>query len=163
MASNDVYTILYERMQHFHQKHQQELSALQEQSKKAKTVDDLHKLAAQFDTLSHELHVHDKLEDKDIFPPIASKTSIKELEGQHEKLEQVLVEFEKCSANLKQVQNSDDAIQTAVKNATAIVDQLAALVVEHENAEEKVIEPANMKKFFTEDEMKHLFKALTHK
>ena len=162
MASNDVYGILYERMQYFHKKHQDELSALQEQCKKVKTIDDLHHLASQFDSLSHELHVHDKLEDKDIFPPISVKTNISQLENQHENLEQLLIQFENCSSRLKHTQNTEDAIKNAANEATSFVNQLATLIIEHENAEEQVIAPANMKKLFTEDEIKQLFKSLIH-
>jgi hemerythrin-like domain-containing protein len=100
------------------------------------------------------LHIHHTIEDQRMFPLIARKMDISHLEAQHEQLSQLLVEFENCSNRLRQLKTSDEDIRPAVINATSLLNKVSTLVNEHERAEEQVIEPDNMRKLFTESEMK---------
>jgi uncharacterized protein YdcH (DUF465 family) len=67
------------------------------------------------------------------------------------------VEFENFSQRLKQLKKPDENISTLITDATSLVDKVSTLVNEHERAEEQVIAPDNMKKWFKENEMKQLF------
>jgi hypothetical protein len=141
-------------MLYFHSYHHQELLSMQQQCKQAKTIADLHRLASNIHSFCRQLHGHHTIEDRSMFPPIARKMDISHLEAHHEQLTQLLTEFENFSRRLKQLKNSDENISVVIVDATSIVDKVSKLVNEHERAEEQVIAPDNMKKLFTESEMK---------
>jgi hemerythrin-like domain-containing protein len=130
---------------------------MQQQCKQAKNIEDLHRLASNIHSFCQHLHAHHTIEDKYLFPPIARKIDISHLEAHHKQLAQLLVEFENFSRRLKQLKNSDENISGVIIDATSLVDKVSTLVNEHERAEEQVIAPDNMKKWFKETEMKHLF------
>jgi hemerythrin-like domain-containing protein len=130
---------------------------MQQQCKQAKTATDLHRLASDILSFCRGLHAHHTIEDHRLFPLIARKIDISHLETHHEQLAQILIEFENFSRRLKQLKNTDEDINSAIVDAISMVNRVSALVNEHERAEEQVLEPANMKKWFTENEMKHLF------
>lgn len=157
MASKDAFSTLYESMRYFHDMHHRELSSMQQQCKQAKTVSDLHRLASNISSFCHHLHAHHTIEDRSLFPTIARKTDISHLEAHHKQLSQMLVEFENFSRRLKQLKNPDENISTVINDATSLVERVSTLVNEHERAEEQVIAPDNMKKWFTEREMKQFF------
>jgi hypothetical protein len=69
----------------------------------------------------------------------------------------MLVEFENFSRRLKQLKNPNENISTVIIDAILLVDKISTLVNEHERAEEQVIAPDNMKKWFKESEMKQFF------
>ncbi len=127
---------------------------MQKQCKQAKNIRDLHRLASDIHSFCQMLHIHHTIEDQRMFPLIARKIDISHLEAQHEQLSQLLVEFENCSNRLRQLKTSDEDISPAVIDATSLLNKVSTLVNEHERAEEKVIEPDNMRKLFTESEMK---------
>lgn len=157
MSSSNIYSTLYETMRYFHSLHHRELASMQEQCKKAQNVADLHRLASNISSFCHSLHVHHTIEDRRLFPVIARKTDISHLETHHQQLGQLLNEFENMAHQLKQLKNADNNISTSIVHATALVDKVSALVHEHEAAEEQTIVADNMKKWFTEREMKQLF------
>ncbi len=68
-----------------------------------------------------------------------------------------LIEFNNFSRRLKQLKNPVEDISTIITDATLLLDKVSKLVNDHERAEEQVIAPDNMKKSFTEKEMKQLF------
>ena len=157
MGSKNVFSTLYDMMRDYHSYHHQALLSMQQQCKKAKTVKDLHRLASDISSFCHSLHVHHTIEDRRLFPQIALKIDISHLETHHEQLAQILIEFENFSRRLKQLKTSDEDINGVTLGASSLVNKVSTLVNEHERAEEKVLEPDNMKKWFTENEMKRLF------
>ena len=157
MSSRNTYSTLYDTMRYFHSMHHRELSSMQEQCKQAKNIADLHNLASNISSFCHSLHVHHTIEDKHLFPRIARKTDISHLEAHHQQLAQLLSEFENFSHRLKQMKSADKDISTAIIDANSIVNRVSTLVHEHEAAEEQVIAPDNMKKWFRESEMKQFF------
>jgi hemerythrin-like domain-containing protein len=144
-------------MLYFHGTHHQQLVSMQQQCKQAKTIRDLHRLASDIHSFCYMLHAHHTIEDKHLFPSIARKIDISHLEAHHQQLSQLLIEFENCSKRLKHLKNPDEDISTAINDATVLVNKVSTLINEHERAEEKVIEPDNMKKWFTEAEMRQFF------
>jgi iron-sulfur cluster repair protein YtfE (RIC family) len=154
MSSNKIFSTLYESMVYFHGFHHQELLSMQQQCKQAKTIADLHRLASNIHSFCHQLHAHHTIEDRRLFPLIARKIDISHLEAHHEQLTQLLVEFENFSRRLKQLKTSDENISAVIVDATTLVDKVSTLVNEHERAEEQVIAPDNMKKWFSESEMR---------
>lgn len=157
MSSGNVFSTLSENMRYFHSYHHRQLTSMQQQCKQAKTIVDLHRLATDIHAFSHGLHAHHTIEDKHMFPHIAHKTNISHLEAHHEQLSKLLIEFENFSRRLKQLKNPNEDISTVITDATLLVDKVSTLVNEHERAEEEVIAPDNMKKLFTESEMKRFF------
>ena len=157
MSSKNAYAALYEMMRHFHNFHHQALVSMQQQCKQAKTVSDLHRLASDILSFCRGLHAHHTIEDQRLFPIVARRIDISHLEAHHEQLAQILTEFENFSRRLRQLQKSDEDISGVIVDAISIVNRVSALVNEHERAEEQVLEPSNMKKWFNENEMKRLF------
>ncbi len=157
MGSKDPFSTLYESMLYFHSVHHQELLSMQQQCKQAKTITDLHRLASDISSFCHHLHAHHTIEDRHMFPSIARKTDISHLEAHHKQLTQMLVEFENFSRRLKQLKNPNENISNVITDATLLVDKVSTLVNEHERAEEQVIAPDNMKKWFKENEMRQFF------
>ncbi|CAF2104040.1 unnamed protein product [Rotaria magnacalcarata] len=160
MSSNNAYSKLYEAMLYFHSGHHQQLLSMQQQCKQATSVGDLHRLASDIDSFCYYLHNHHTIEDKHVFPLVARKTDISHLEAHHEQLTQLLADFKNCSNQLKQLTSSNKDISVILLDTTSLVNKVATLVNEHERAEEQVIAPDNMKKWFTESEMKQLFPIL---
>ena len=130
---------------------------MEQQCKQAKSISDLHNLAIYIQSFCQSLHGHLSIEDHRIFPHIARKTDISHLHAHHEQLTQLLKEFENFSYRLKHLKNPEEDISTVVIDATSLIDKVSKFVNEHERAEEKVIAPDHMKKWFTETEMKHFF------
>jgi hemerythrin-like domain-containing protein len=130
---------------------------MQQQCKNAKNIGDLHRLAPDIHSFCRFLHTHHTIEDRSFFPIIARRTDISHLEAHHKQLAQALIEFENCSKRLKELKTSDGDISTVINDVTSLVNKVSTLVNEHERAEEQVIAPDNMKKIFTENEMKHFF------
>jgi len=157
MNSNNAFSRLYDIMRYAHGIHQQKLLSMQERCRQAKTVEDLRRLASDIQSFSDELHMHHTLEDRHLFPSIARKIDITHLETHHEQLTKLLKEFENCSIRLKRVANSSEDIKSALTDATAMISKVSKLVIEHETAEEQVIAPENLKKVFTEQEIRQLF------
>jgi hemerythrin-like domain-containing protein len=155
MSSKNIFATLYENMRYFHSSHQRQLVSMQQQCKQAKNIADLHRLASDISSFCHYLHNHHTIEDRLLFPSIARKTDISHLEAHHEQLAQLLIEFENFSRRLKQLKNPNEDISAIIVDATSLVNRVSTLVNEHERAEEQVIAPDNMKKLFTESEMKH--------
>ena len=156
MSFENIYSTLSETMRYFHSLHHRELASMQEQCKKAKNVADLYRLASNISSFCHSLHVHHTIEDQRLFPVIARKTDVSHLETHHQQLGQLLNEFKNFARQLKQLKNSDTNISTVILDATALVDKVSALVHEHEAAEEQIIAADNMKKWFSEREMRQL-------
>jgi len=144
-------------MLYFHNAHRQQLLSMQQQCKQAKNIGDLHHLASDIDKFYYYVHNHHTIEDREYFPRIARRIDISHLEVHHEQLAQLLVEFNNFSRRLKQLKNPDEDINTVIIDATSIVDRVSKLVNDHERAEEQVIQPDNMKKYFKETEMKNFF------
>jgi hemerythrin-like domain-containing protein len=157
MSSRNPFSTLYESMLYFHSTHHQQLVSMQQQCKQAKNVRDLHRLASDIHSFCGFLHAHHTIEDKHLFPSIGRKIDISHLEAHHEQLAQLLVKFEDCSNRLKQLKNSDEDISTVITDTSSLVNKVSTLVNEHERAEEQIIAPDNMKKWFTESEMKQFF------
>lgn len=157
MNFHNVYSKLYETMRYFHSLHQQQLLSLQEQCKKATKFEDLRSLASGIHSFCHDLHLHHTIEDQHLFPSIARKTNISHLETHHEQLSKMLVELDTSSIHLKQIKNSPEDIQTALIDVSSLINKASALIIEHETAEEEVIAPENMRKLFTEQEIRQLF------
>ncbi|CAF1238036.1 unnamed protein product [Adineta steineri] len=156
MSSKTIFSSLYEQMRYAHGIHGQQLLSMQQQCKQIKTIADLHRLASDMHTFSYYLHLHHTIEDQGLFPKIARKTDISHLEAHHAQLSQILIEFNNLSSRLKQLKTLDDNTRTVIIDATELVDRVSKLVNEHERAEEQVISPDNMRKLFTESEMKQL-------
>ena len=144
-------------MLYYHDSHRQHLLSMQQQCKQAKNIGDLHRLATDIHSFCHYLHNHHTIEDRHFFPKIARKIDISHLESHHEQLAKQLVEFNNLSHRLKLLKSPAEDIRTVISEATLIVDKVSKLVNEHERAEEQVIAGDNMKKYFTESEMKQLF------
>ncbi|CAF1223534.1 unnamed protein product [Adineta steineri] len=157
MSSKTVFSSLYETMRYYHSSHEKQLLSMQQQCKQIKTISDLHRLASDIHMFSYYLHNHHTIEDQRIFPKIARKTDISHLEAHHAQLSQILIEFNNLSSRLKQLKTLDENTRTIIIDATELVDRVSKLVNEHERAEEQVISPDNMRKLFTESEMKQLF------
>ena len=156
MASKNIFGKLYETMRYFHSAHSEHLLSMQEQCKRAKTTADLHHLASDIHSFCYYLHNHHTIEDQHLFPKLAAKIDISHLEAHHEQLAQLLNEFDSFSRRLKQLKTSEDVIPF-VNEATLLIDKVSKLVNEHERAEEEVISGDNLKKWFTESEVKRLF------
>ncbi|CAF1516059.1 unnamed protein product [Adineta steineri] len=145
-------------MVYFHSTHHQQLVSMQQQCKQAKNIGDLRHLASDIRSFCHTLHAHHTIEDQHMFPSIARKMDISHLEDHHKQLSQILIEFEICSKRLQQFTNTpNEDIKNVINDVTLLVNKVSTLVNEHERAEEQVIAPENMKKHFTENEMKQLF------
>lgn len=157
MASNDPFTSLYEMMRHAHRIHQQDLQSLEKQCSKAQNPQDLHRLAANIRSFCRGLHAHHTIEDNRLFPHIARKTDISHLETHHQQLSVLLTEFEQCSNHLQRLVQPNEDIRRVIADTNGMITRVAALVNEHERAEEQVIEPSNMKKWFTHKEMTEFF------
>ena len=157
MSSKNVFSALHEMMCYYHGYHHRELLSMQQQCKQAKNVVDLHHLASDIHSFCHSLHMHHTIEDRRLFPSIALKIDISHLEAHHTQLAQLLVEFENFSRRLKQLKKSDEDISTVIIDATTMINKVSTLVNEHERAEEQILEPDNMKKWFKESEMKQFF------
>ena len=157
MNSKNPFATLYETMRHFHNFHHQALLSMQQQCKQAKTVADLHRLAFDIHSFCRSLHGHHTIEDERLFPSIARKIDISHLETHHEQLAQILIEFDSCSRYLKQLKKSDEVTDRIIANVTSLVNKVSSLVNEHERAEEQILEPDNMRKWFNENEMNQFF------
>ncbi|UJR16801.1 hypothetical protein I4U23_003700 [Adineta vaga] len=158
MSSRNIFGALHENMCYFHRSHGQSLLSMQQQCKRAKTVADLHHLASDIHSFCHYLHNHHTIEDQRIFPKLARKIDISHLEDHHKQLSQLLIEFKNFSHRLKQLKKTDDEdLNSIINEATLLVDKVSKLVNEHERAEEQVLEADNLKKWFTESEIKQLF------
>lgn len=156
MSFRDPFSTLYETMLYFHKGHHQYLISMQQQCKKINNIKDLHRLASDIRGFCEGLHGHHTIEDRTLFPIIACKTDISHLEAHHTQLAKLLAELDNFAKRLKQIQTLEED-NNIVTEATSLIDQLSALVNEHERAEEKVIEPENMKKWFTATEMRDNF------
>lgn len=158
MSSKNAFSSLYDSMCYFHNSHHRALISMQQQCKQAKTIIDLHRLAADISAFSHGLHAHHTIEDTHLFPEIAKRTDISHLEKHHEQLTKLLTEFDNFARRLKQIKNSNEDINSIIDEATTLVNKVSTLVNEHERAEEQVIAPDNMKKLFKESEMREFFR-----
>lgn len=154
MSSEDPYIILYDTMVYIHGSHHQYLLLMQEQCQRARTHTDLRHLGSDMHAFCQALHTHNTLEDKHLFPSVTRKTNISHLEAQHMQLEELLIDFDHCATRLKHVKNSEEDMHSAIIDANSWISKMLLLVNEHERAEEQIIEPENMKKLFTKDEMK---------
>ena len=130
---------------------------MQQQCKVAKSIRDLHRLAYDIQSFCQGLHGHHSIEDARIFPRIDRKTDISHLHAHHKQLTQLLNEFENFSYRLLQFKSPSEDISSLVFDATSLIEKVSKFVNEHERAEEHVIAPDNMKKWFTETEMRHFF------
>lgn len=157
MSSQNVFTRIHRSMCAFHRDHHRALLSIQQQCEQAKTVMDLHRLSADIHSFCGGLHAHHTIEDHHIFPYIARKINISHLEAHHAQLGQMLAEFEDFARSLKQLKSLENDINQTITNALVLINKVSILVNEHERAEEQLLEPENMKKYFNEDELKRIF------
>lgn len=157
MSSQDIVTRIHKSMCAFHRDHHLALLSIQQQCEQAKTVMDLHRLAADIHSFCNGLHAHHTIEDHHMFPYIARKINISHLETHHAQLGQILAEFEDLAHLLKRLKNLENDIDQTITNALVLINKVSILVTEHERTEEQLLEPDNMKKYFNEDELKRMF------
>ena len=121
----------------------------------AKSLPQVQRLARSLCSFSSGLHGHHSIEDHSIFPFLASRTDIRHLAAHHLMLDPALATLESLAERLQRV---NDMSEYDGADAAAVVSKVQALVVEHENAEEAVLAPDNLRKCMSEDECKRWYR-----
>ena len=149
MSSLNVFRRPLETMQYFHRHHQSELEDMVAACRSASSISQIQRLARSLRSFSSGLHGHHSIEDRSLFPFLATKTDIRHLAAHHLQLDAALASLDLLADRLLRVK---EAAGYDGEDAEAVVVKVQALVIEHENAEEAVLAADNLQKCMSEDE-----------
>lgn len=114
---------------------------------------DLKMFASDVRQFCRGLNGHHSIEDAYIFPKLAKKLNIAHLEKHHNQLHKILDEFDALGVKLRDVKSLEDYDAEATLRLVKAVNDL---VLEHEAAEELMLQPDLLKQHFNEREMQDL-------
>ena len=155
MSDMKVYRRPLEMMQYYHRHHQTDLEEIVVLCHSATSLNRIQRLAHRLRSFSSGLHGHHTIEDRALFPFLASRADIRHLEAHHLMLGPALASLNSLAdrlLRLKEVDGFDKA------EAEGTVVKVQALVLEHENAEEAVLAADNLKKHMSEEECRRWMK-----
>ena len=155
MSMLSAYRRPLESMQYFHRHHQAELQQMLAACRTATTLHRIQRLAYSLRSFSSGLHSHHTIEDKAIFPFLASRTDIRHLAAHHLLLDTALATLDSLADKLLRLKEADGYDSS---EAEAVVAKVQALVIEHENAEEAVLAADNLAKCMSEDECRRWYR-----
>ena len=144
-----------ESMQYFHQHHQAELQQLVAACTTATSLPRVQRLAYSLRSFSNGLHGHHSIEDRALFPFLASRTDIRHLAAHHLQLDSALATLDSLADRLLRFKEMGEYDG---KEAEAVVVKVQALVIEHENAEEAVLAADNLAKCMSEEECRRWYR-----
>ena len=120
----------------------------------ATTLRHVQRLAAALQSFSRGLHGHHSIEDYSLFPFLSSRTDIRHLHAHHLQLDPALGTLTSLAARLSRLK---DIAEFDAEDAKATIVKVQALVLEHETAEEAVLDPTNLSKIMSVQECERLF------
>ena len=153
--SYDAFSRPLSTMRYFHMMHQRQLRSFTARTSSLSSISDAQSLSRDLLQFCRGLHAHHSIEDASVFPFLASKTDISHLERHHEQLADTLHEMQGFASMLRSLQRMDEW-QARREQAVELVTRAEELVVLHETAEEAVLAPDNLRRHFTEDEMRDM-------
>lgn len=153
MSVHSAYSRPLDTMRYFHRRHQANLESMLAQCSACSSPRHLARLASALRSFSNELHGHHSIEDAAVFPFLSSRTDIRHLHAHHMQLDPALDTLTSLAARLLKVKDMADY---DAEEARVTVQKVQALVVEHETAEEAVLDPNNLAKIMSVDDVRRL-------